>query len=268
MPVLLLLSLFVGKPADIEVSVLSFHDPRLEMFLDQAPLQNTPTELEPIRPPIWSDLDMRKEILYRQDMQLRDVDEIKSKHSIFACLSKTLFGTEIYETYVQEFVLKEIGNNPEYRNFLFDGPDSTSGASGQLSSATGLTGLGDIALIAAATCLQVICITLFPLAVVLWLNMRVRPFIREHPFNLRGGGGSKYMLSFRGADIFFLPKQCVLSQQLASAFSIFFLSISETSNLLTENVFPQNTIAPPQVKWMVPKQNLLVCNTTLMLVYN
>ena len=89
--------------------------------------------------------------------------------------------------------------------------------------------------------------------------------LREHPFNLKGGGGYgfyriKNIFSRQVvATLFFSTKTTIFKAQ--SANRIFFLPISQTEfffkQICQQKLFsPNKNIAPPplQVKWMFPKR--------------
>ena len=132
------------------VEIDGFHSPRLEMFLDEGPVPSP----QPIRLSALHDNDVRKEVLARNDMKSRYLDEIESDNSFFACLSKIVFGTEVHATVMQDKILNEIRNNAIYTELICDAmEDHAIGVNVDLSKAK--SNVGDIHLFAAATFLQV-----------------------------------------------------------------------------------------------------------------
>lgn len=120
------------------------------MFLDEVSIPKATT----IRLKALHDTDVRKEILDRDDMKSRYLDEMESKNSFFACLSKTVFGTEIHEAVIQKKILDEIRNESIYTELICDVIEDHAIKVGvDLTSAK--SKMGDILLYAAATFLQV-----------------------------------------------------------------------------------------------------------------
>ncbi|OWF50696.1 uncharacterized protein LOC110450146 [Mizuhopecten yessoensis] len=139
-----------------EIKKVKRHNPMLEYFLDENIEANMLTDeniypAEDMNPPVNSVRSDIYHVQQRDDMTDRMVDTMDGKTSLFACLSKDIFGNSEKDNFIANLLLKEIRENGKTYSVLYSGSGK---ANEQADSLGSLQGFGEIDLLAAATFFQ------------------------------------------------------------------------------------------------------------------
>ncbi|XP_033752173.1 uncharacterized protein LOC117335981 [Pecten maximus] len=204
------------------------HNPMLEYFLENITEDMITNENiyppEDLNPPVSSVLSDIYHALQRYDMADRIVDTIEGSNSLFACLSKEIFGNSEKDNIIASLILTELCENETTYAVLYSG---AANAKVQTESLASLQGFGEIDLLAAATFLQtrILVLLVEPDGTSRWkefTQMRRKPRPQQMPrlqsVCLREGTADKYCITLLrnayGEFYRILPKDRICNCQM------------------------------------------------------